>query len=195
MNVSPGRSDSSMRIGASTCAAPRDRRGRARRRPARRGRVLRGDVERLAASQRRRVARRLDARVVRVEPAAGREADREVVVEPVDRRVVLDGHERGTRSPAPGPPTAASGGTARRGGSRRSTATGCRPALRAGRSSSRRASATGSAELVPGVLGPGPAPVAAHPARELGDDRTGRRARRRAAPSPCARAGRAVPSS
>src|SRR6185369_7889160 len=57
-------------------------------------RVLRRDVERLAASQRRRVAAGLDAGVVRVEAAAGRQADREVVIELVDRRVVLDREER-----------------------------------------------------------------------------------------------------
>ena len=70
--------------------------------------------------------------------APGGEAHREVVVELVDRRVVLDRARTARGCPAPGPPTAGSGGTARRGGSRRSTATGGRPRPRAARSSSRR---------------------------------------------------------
>ena len=74
----------------------------------------------------------------------GRQPDRELGVEPVDRRVVLDRHERRPVARAPGPPTAASAGTARPGGSRRSTATGARPRPRGARSSSRRAPATAS---------------------------------------------------
>ena len=105
--------------------------------------VLGRDVERLAAPQRRGVAGGLDAGVVRVEAAAGRQADREVVVELVDRRVVVDRHERHAVARAPGPPRAGCGGTARPGGSRRSTATGARRAPRAARSSSRRGPATG----------------------------------------------------
>ena len=56
--------------------------------------VLGRQVERLAPPPRVLVAARLDAGVVRVQVAAGRQADREVVVEAVDRRVVLDRHER-----------------------------------------------------------------------------------------------------
>src|SRR5207253_5464470 len=60
--------------------------------------VLRGYVERLPATEWRRVARRLDAGVVRVEAATGREADREVVRQLVDGRVVVDRRERRRRS-------------------------------------------------------------------------------------------------
>ena len=57
--------------------------------------VLGREQDRLAADvQRRREAVRLDARVEGLEPAPGREAQREIVVEQVDRRVVLDRLER-----------------------------------------------------------------------------------------------------
>ena len=53
-------------------------------------RILRGQIQRLAAAQRRGVAARLHAGVERVEPAPGGQAQRELVVELVDRRLVLD---------------------------------------------------------------------------------------------------------
>ena len=57
--------------------------------------VLGREQDRLAADvQRRLVAAGLDARVEGLEPAAGREAQREVVVEHVHRRIVLDRLER-----------------------------------------------------------------------------------------------------
>jgi predicted acetyltransferase len=70
--------------------APRDDPdGLAVREPVRRG-VLGRDVERVAPAQRRRVPRRLDPGVVRIEAAASREPDGEVGIELVDRRIVLD---------------------------------------------------------------------------------------------------------
>jgi len=58
-------------------------------------------VSRLPATQRRGVARGLHARVVRIEPAPGGQADREIGVELVDRRIVVDG-TKGTRLPGTG---------------------------------------------------------------------------------------------
>ena len=94
MNVRPGperRVDPDRRL---HLAAPRDHADALALGQAEPLGVLRADVERLAAPQRRRVAARLDAGVVRVEAAAGRQPDREVVVELVDRRVVVDRDER-----------------------------------------------------------------------------------------------------
>jgi hypothetical protein len=55
--------------------------------------VLGTDVEALATPHRRRVTSSLDPGVVRVEPATRGEPDREVVVELVNRRIVIDGGE------------------------------------------------------------------------------------------------------
>ena len=80
----------SKRTGASTDPRRDDTRTRSpSATPSRLG-VLGREVERLAAAQRRGVAAGLHAGVVGVEPAAGGEPEREVGVEPVDRRVVLD---------------------------------------------------------------------------------------------------------
>ena len=148
----------------------------------------------LAAAQRRRVAAGLDAGVVRVEPAAGGQADREVVVELVDRRVVLDRDERRRGARAPGPPTGGSAGTARPGASRRSTATGGRPAPRAARSSCRRGPARAARTSFQTSSAIGLAPVGAHPAGELEDDPQVVARLAAAARAPCARAGRAARS-
>jgi hypothetical protein len=55
-------------------------------------------VDRFASPERRRVAACLDAGVERFQPPAGRETDRELVGERIDRRRVLDGVERGRRA-------------------------------------------------------------------------------------------------
>src|SRR5207247_5057146 len=60
--------------------------------------VLRRQVGRLAAPQRRGVPRRLHAGVERVETAAGRQADRILLGERVNGRLELDGAERGRAS-------------------------------------------------------------------------------------------------
>src|SRR6185437_16657209 len=57
--------------------------------------VLGGELERLAAVERRAVEVRLHAGVVGLEPAAGGQADGELGVERLDRRVVLHDGERG----------------------------------------------------------------------------------------------------
>ena len=116
-----------------------------------------------------RVAAGLDAGVVRVEPAAGRQPDREVVVEPVDRRVVVDRLER---RPRPGHrvlPQPRVEEQLARDGSRRSTATGARPAPRAARSSSRRGPARAGGPR-PRCASACVAPVVPHPAGQLEDD-------------------------
>ena len=94
MNARPGRRPSSTRTGASTWPRRETTRTRSPAASPKPRDVLGRQVERLAAPPRVLVATRLDAGVVRVQVAAGRQADREVVVEAVDRRVVLDRHER-----------------------------------------------------------------------------------------------------
>ncbi len=132
--------------------------------------VLGRDEQRLAADVQRRVEpTRLHARVERLEPPAGREPEREVVVEQVDRRRVLDRHER-RRLLDDRRPRGARAGTGRRDAPRPSTATGCRRAPRGARSvmpacigeSVRSSFQTSSARRA--------AEVDAEPPRELVDD-------------------------
>ena len=169
-----------MRTGAST--APRREhdphdlalaRRRAARRPPATGRASR----RGAAATR---SRRLHAGVVRVEPAAGGQAERELVVELVDRRLVLDRDEGRPRAAAPAAPRAGRAGTARPDAPRRSTATAARRAPPAARSSCRACmgdSARSSFQMRLGrPAGPSRAPGAA-PAR------TGWRCRRARPPA------------
>ena len=131
--------------------------------------VLGADVERLAAPQRRRVAAGLDAGVVRVEPAPGREADREVVVELVDGRVVVDRDERDAIARDRVLPEAAVEEQLAR-----VVLVVARPlqptellqplVRHAGMDRRQRS------DLVPGVLGGLPAELLAHPSGELRDD-------------------------
>ena len=139
MNVSPGRRPVVDDAGTST--APRRETTRTQLAvgtPSRRA-VLGRDVEASPSpSQRRGVARGLHAGVVLVEPPAGRQPDRELVGQPLDRRVVHDGHgtARGSSTAAP---RADRGGTARPDATRHSRATGARELLQPPRSSCRRA--------------------------------------------------------
>ena len=145
MNASPGRSDGSMRTGAMTLPRADDTRTRSPVCDAELLGVLRRQLELLAAPQRRRVAAGLHAGVERVQPAAGGQAQRELVRELLGRRRVLDRVERRPAGPRAAPSTAARAGTSARACPRRSTATGCRRAPRAARSSCRRGSAPASA--------------------------------------------------
>ena len=90
MNASPGRSVSSTRTGATTEPRRDVTRTRSPGDHAEALAVLGGEVERLAPAQRRGVAAALDAGVVRVEPAARGQADRELVGQLVDRQLVHD---------------------------------------------------------------------------------------------------------
>src|ERR1044071_137360 len=77
-------------------AAPRAHRDPIPLREAESFRVFGRDVERLAASQRRRIAAALHAGVIRVEPAARGELERVLGVGTLERRVVLhDGKRSG----------------------------------------------------------------------------------------------------
>src|SRR5262249_10152915 len=115
------------------------------------------------------VAAGLDARVVRVEPAARRQSDREHFVQLVHRWVVLDGHERGAVAghrvlPQPAVEEQLA----------RMALVPAWP-LDAAEPREPRVGHAGEdrrerADLVPGVFGAGPAPVAAHPPGELLDD-------------------------
>ena len=116
------------------------------------------------------VAARLDAGVVRVQPPAGGEPDRELVGQLVDRRVVLHGHERravaGNRV-LPQPRVEEQLARVR---SRRSTATGGRPRPRAARTSSRDGPGRASRTSFQTFSARGLAPVVAEPAGELEED-------------------------
>ena len=94
MNVSPGRSDAVDVHRRLDRAAPRGHAHDLALLEQHALGVLGRDVERLAAVQRRAVAVGLHARVVRLEPAAGREADRVLGVERLVGRLVLDRRER-----------------------------------------------------------------------------------------------------
>ena len=135
MNARPGRRDGSARTGASTEPRRETTRTTSPSASAEPLEVLRAQVERLAAPPGRAHAAGLDAGVVRVQVAAGREPHRELGGEEVDRPLVLHRPRTAPATRAPDPPTGASGGTARRGGSRRSRATGARPRPRGARSS------------------------------------------------------------
>ena len=115
MKASPGRSDGSIRTGAST-EPRRDETAHdlavGELEPLG---VLGREVERLAAVQRRAVEVRLHAGVVRLEPPAGREPDRVLGVERLERRPRASTTENGAGGPAERRrPRAARAGTASR---------------------------------------------------------------------------------
>ena len=146
MNASPGRSDGSMCTGVSTEPRREETRTISPSSSSIALGVLGREVERLAAVQRRAVAVRLHARVVGLEPPAGGEADRVLGVERLEGRLVLDGARTAPGSPSQRLRPQALVQERRAGCSRHpGTATGCRPAPRASRSSCRGASARASA--------------------------------------------------
>ncbi len=155
--------------------------------------VLRRQVERLAAVQRRVVAVRLGAGVVRLEPAAGGEAQRVLGVERLVRRLVLDDRERRQHALDRDRARAARGGSSSPDGRRRGTATGCRRAPPGGRSSCRGASATASAPRSTPVSASG-CPSRGRAASRSRSGSTCRRAPRPAARAPCACAARGARS-
>ena len=131
---------------------------------------------RFAAAGRRRVGAGLHAGVVLGQPAAGRQAIRELGVERVDRRAMLDRRERRARADDRDAPRAGCAETLRPDAARRNRATGM-PS-----SASRRCVAHAGvnrrqrAQLIPHTFGIGRAPVVAQLLRQSEDDRRGRRA-------------------
>ena len=169
MNARPGRSDGSMRTGASTEPRREETRDDLAVRQLQPLGVLRREVERLAAVQRRAVEVRLGARVVGLEPAAGGEPDRVVGVERLERALRLDDGER-RRRPAEGV-------------SQSRLVQELRPGMLLVQARPLQAAVLlepgvahpgvhrrERAELVPHVLGDRVGPVVPEPARELGED-------------------------
>ena len=173
MNASPGRSPSSKRTGAST--APRRETTRTLLAVARRRARARPRGDRSSVSPRRSgdaIPAGLHAGVVRVQPAAGREAHagtRRRARRPAGRaRRRLNG-ARGPRRPVL--PEAAVQERLARMRPRRSTATGCRRAPRAARSSCRRASGESERSSSQTLLGVGSPQSWPEPPREVAEDR------------------------
>ena len=97
------------------------------------------NVETLAAPQRRRIAAALHAGIERIQAPAGRQAQRKLVVERFDRRVVVDRRKRRARLPESGLPTVARASIFRPDAFRRSRATECRRVSPTARNSCPRA--------------------------------------------------------
>ena len=170
MNASPARSDGSIRDGrVDRAAARRDAHDLAVRDPEALD-VLRREVERLAAVERRAVTVRLRPRVERLEPPTRREADRVLVVERLERRLRLDDAERGERPLDRLRPQTAVEEQGDPDPPRPSTATAA-PAVLVepviGHPTVHRGERTA---LVPDLLGRRLAPVVPESPRELGDD-------------------------
>jgi hypothetical protein len=170
MNAIPDRNDGSTRTGAHRRPAARDDSDGLSGRDRQPGRILRRQVERLADVQRRLVAARLHARVVRLQTPARRQQQRKLAVRPFDRRIVVHDAERRGRPAArrfPQPPV-----------KERLTGmllVGTRPLESAHLLETRVAHAAGEmgsdgAELVPDLLRRRFAPVVTQPPGDLRDD-------------------------